>query len=178
MESWILPILAGLSIGMVTFVVASGLSLTFGVMRIINFGHGAFFELALYFTIIVAGFFSNVNVSFWVALLLVPIIVAMIGGVTEVTLLHRTYFKDPLYQVLVTYGIAMIISEVVKIVWSSVVLAVPGPSLPIDTISIMGQKFPAYHLLVMVISGLIGLGLWFMLEKTSLGVLVRAVIND
>lgn len=173
-----LSIVVGFANGMATFLIASGLSLTFGVMRIINFGHGTFWELAVYLSFSLMGLFAFSSNSFWLVLLIAPVIVAILGGIAEVAFLRPIYLQHGLYHVLVTFGIAMIVAELVKMTWGTNIIAISGPRLPVKSVSVLGQNFPAYYLFVVVVSGLVGLGLWFLLVRTRLGVLVRAAIDD
>ncbi len=162
----------GISSGMVTFLMAAGVSLVMSGMGVINFGQGAFFMLGAFLC------FSLVHVlNFWWALLLAPLAVAFLGGLTEF-LLRPLYGKSILYQLLATMGVAFIIVDGIQTIWGKSINTVPVPEILSPTVMFLGLDFPTYYIFIIIISGLIALGLWLMFEKTKLGMLFRAIISD
>ncbi len=165
-------LMMGISSGMVTFLMAAGVSLVMSGMGVINFGQGAFFMLGAFLC------FSLVHVlNFWWALLLAPLAVAFLGGLTEF-LLRPLYGKSILYQLLATMGVAFIIVDGIQTIWGKSINTVPVPEILSPTVMFLGLDFPTYYIFIIIISGLIALGLWLMFEKTKLGMLFRAIISD
>ena len=165
-------VVMGISSGMVTFLMAAGVSIVMSGMAIINFGQGAFFMLGAFIC------FSLVHVlNFWWALLLAPLVVALLGGLTEF-LLRPLYGKSMLYQLLATMGVAFIIIDGIQTIWGKSINTVLPPEALSSTVVLLGLDFPTYYIFIIIISGLLALGLWLMFEKTKLGMLFRAITTD
>ena len=165
-------VVMGISSGMVTFLMAAGVSIVMSGMAIINFGQGAFFMLGAFIC------FSLVHVlNFWWALLLAPLVVAVLGGLTEF-LLRPLYGKSMLYQLLATMGVAFIIIDGIQTIWGKSINTVLPPDALSSTVVFLGLDFPTYYIFIIIISGLLALGLWLMFEKTKLGMLFRAITTD
>ena len=165
-------VVMGISSGMVTFLMAAGVSIVMSGMAIINFGQGAFFMLGAFIC------FSLVHVlNFWWALLLAPLVVALLGGLTEF-LLRPLYGKSMLYQLLATMGVAFIIINGIQTIWGKSINTVLPPEALSSTVVLLGLDFPTYYIFIIIISGLLALGLWLMFEKTKLGMLFRAITTD
>jgi branched-chain amino acid transport system permease protein len=169
---FIRQIVMGISSGMVTFLMAAGVSIVMSGMAIINFGQGAFFMLGAFIC------FTLVHVlNFWWALLLAPLVVAVLGGLTEF-LLRPLYGKSMLYQLLATMGVAFIIIDGIQTIWGKSINTVLPPEALSSTVVLLGLDFPTYYIFIIIISGLLALGLWLMFEKTKLGMLFRAITTD
>ncbi|MGA2109614.1 MAG: branched-chain amino acid ABC transporter permease [Syntrophorhabdales bacterium] len=165
-------VVMGISSGMVTFLMAAGVSIVMSGMAIINFGQGAFFMLGAFIC------FSLVHVlNFWWALVLAPLVVALLGGLTEF-LLRPLYGKSMLYQLLATMGVAFIIIDGIQTIWGKSINTVLPPDALSSTVVFLGLDFPTYYIFIIIISGLLALGLWLMFEKTKLGMLFRAITAD
>jgi len=165
-------VVMGISSGMVTFLMAAGVSIVMSGMAIINFGQGAFFMLGAFIC------FSLVHVlNFWWALVLAPLVVALLGGLTEF-LLRPLYGKSMLYQLLATMGVAFIIIDGIQTIWGKSINTVLPPDALSSTVVFLGLDFPTYYIFIIIISGLLALGLWLMFEKTKLGMLFRAITTD
>ncbi len=165
-------VVMGISSGMVTFLMAAGVSIVMSGMAIINFGQGAFFMLGAFIC------FSLVHVlNFWWALVLAPLVVAVLGGLTEF-LLRPLYGKSMLYQLLATMGVAFIIIDGIQTIWGKSINTVLPPDALSSTVVFLGLDFPTYYIFIIIISGLLALGLWLMFEKTKLGMLFRAITAD
>jgi branched-subunit amino acid ABC-type transport system permease component len=165
-------VVMGISSGMVTFLMAAGVSIVMSGMAIINFGQGAFFMLGAFIC------FSLVHVlNFWWALVLAPLVVALLGGLTEF-LLRPLYGKSMLYQLLATMGVAFIIIDGIQTIWGKSINTVLPPQALSSTVVFLGLDFPTYYIFIIIISGLLALGLWLMFEKTKLGMLFRAITAD
>ncbi len=110
-------LISGLCRAMVLFLMASGLTLVFGVMRVINFAHGSFYMLGAYLAYSVTHLFATTPGSFWIALILAPIGVGLLGGAVEYVLLRRIYGKEHLLQILLTYALIFIFGDAIKMLW-------------------------------------------------------------
>jgi branched-chain amino acid transport system permease protein len=165
-------LIIGLSSGMVTFLGAAGVSLVVSGMGLLNFAQGAFFMLGAYFCFTVASV-----LGFWWALLLAPLCVAIVGGLAEL-LMHSLYSKNLLYQLIFTMGVAFILIDGMRLTWGSIIKTVKAPVVFSSTVPLLGSDFPTYYILLIVVAGLFGLGLWLMFEKTKLGMIFRAIISD
>jgi len=162
----------GISSGMVTFLMAAGMSLVMSGMNIINFGQGAFFILGAFLCVSLTA-----AMNFWWALILAPLIVAALGGLTEF-LLRPLYGKSILYQLLLTMGVAFVIIDAIRTIWGKLIRTIMVPDFLSSTVFFLGLDFPAYYIFITIISALIALGLWLMFERTRLGMLFRAIISD
>jgi branched-chain amino acid transport system permease protein len=173
-----LQALAGLANAMFLFLVASGLSLIFGVSRIVNFAHGSFYMLAAYLTHTLLLALPGSAAAFWLALLLAPLAVAALGAAVEVTLLRRVYGAPELYQLLLTFGLVLIVGDLVRWLWGPENRSVPLPAALAGSVTVLGRPFPAYYLLVVALGPLVTLGLWWVFHRTRWGVLLRAATAD
>ncbi len=178
LSQFALQSLAGLANAMFLFLVASGLSLIFGVSRIVNFAHGSFYMLAAYLTHTLLSVLPASPWRFWLALLLAPVAVALLGGLVEVALLRRIYRAPELYQLLLTFGLVLIAGDAVRYLWGTENRSVPLPPGLAGSVSVLGQPFPAYYGLVVLLGPLVTAWLWWLLYRTRWGVLLRAATAD
>jgi branched-chain amino acid transport system permease protein len=164
----------GLAYGMILFLVASGLTLIFGMMGILNLAHAAFFMLSAYFCYQVL----VMTESFWLALLIAPIATGLIGVLLERFLLRRVHAFGHIGELILTVGVSLVILEGVKVFWGTESLPVSVPSFLEGLISIAGLDYPIYRLFIIGLS-LVVLGiLVVILYKTRLGMVVRAAVSD
>ncbi|MGN8118212.1 ABC transporter permease [Labrys sp. 22185] len=177
MGTIIAQFLSGLAGAASLFLVASGLSLIFGVTRIVNFAHGAFYMLGAYVACTLANAWSG-PLGFWLALPAAVAIVAVMGGLLEMTLLRRIYRAPELFQLLATFGVTLVVQDLVVIVFGADDLLGPrAPGLK-GAVEIAGKAIPAYDLFLIAMSPLV-LGLiWLLLNRTRWGILVRAATQD
>jgi branched-subunit amino acid ABC-type transport system permease component len=174
-ENFIIQFLNGLVSGMLLFIMAAGLSLIFGQMNVINLSHGAFYLLGGYVGLAMVRQFDN----FWLALLIAPIFVALLGLLVERFLLRRMYGSQRhLEQVLLTFGLALVASDLVQWYWGAYVVSVPPPPLLAGQVPIFGIQFPIYRLSLLVFGLLLAGALWLLLARTRLGAIVRAGVSD
>lgn len=175
LESLIHVCLAGLSKGMFIWLVASGLTLIFGVLGVLNFAHGSLYMLGAYFCFTLL---SVMGGNFWLGLVLGPLCVCAVGFIIERFFLRHVYHLHLPYQLLLTFAFVIIFDDLVKIIWGGGSIgspAVPGLS---GSVSIAGRLFPHYSLFIMVVGPLVALGLWLALEKTWAGRIIRAASSD
>src|SRR5436309_3426067 len=163
---------------MVLFLIASGLSLIFGVTRVVNFAHGSFYMLAAYLAYTLAPALPLGAASFYVAVALAALAVGALGTLVEVGLLRRVYRAPELYQLLLTFALVLVVSDVVKLVWGSENKT--GPSAPGlgGAVRIAGQLVPTYDLALIALGPCVAAALWWLLYRTRWGVLIRAATLD
>src|SRR5579863_7172434 len=163
---------------MFLFLIASGLSLVFGVMRVINFAHGSFYMLGAYLAWQMVRWLHPSAESFWPAALLAASSVALLGVIVERLLLRFLYGREELYQLLFTYALVLILGDAAKFTWGTDQLSVSRPSILDGGFELLGATVPYYNLFIIVIGPLIALGVWLMLTRTGLGRMVRAAALD
>lgn len=165
-------VLNGISFSMLLFLLAAGLELMWGVMSIINLAHGSFYMVGAYVGIVVVNFTG----SFLLGILAGMTIGAFLGIMTE-----RFFFShipDHLQQVLLTFGIVYILADFCKFVWGGNPIGISAPGILSGSITIGGLIFPLYRLFVTLIGSIIAVALWFFQEKTILGAVIRAGVDD
>ncbi len=170
-------LLTGLADAATLFLVASGLSLIFGVTRIVNFSHGSFYMLGAFIGYslmqVLPGMFG-----FWASVLLAGVAVGLIGVIVEICVLRPIYRAPELFQLVATFGVILIIQDVALFTWGADDLL--GPRAPGLTgiVRIMGEPVPKYDLALIAITPLVLFSLWYMITKTRVGILVRAATQD
>jgi branched-chain amino acid transport system permease protein len=177
LASFIVQLLNGLAGASSLFLVAAGLSLIFGVTRIVNFAHGSFFMVGIYVAYSLVTQFSSI-LGFWPAIIAAALCVGVLGAIVEVTLMRRIYRAPELFQLLATFALVLIIKDAVLWFWGPEELL--GPRAPgfKSAVQILGRSFPTYDLLLIVIGPvLLGL-LWLLLTRTRWGIYVRAATQD
>jgi branched-chain amino acid transport system permease protein len=163
----------GINLGLLYVLMATGLTIIMGTMGVVNFSHGILFTFGAYFAYSIAAKFG-----FWAALALAPVLVGGIGMVIEMGLVQRVYGKDPLYSLLLTFGLAMSLEEVVRIVWGTTGLPFSPPDFLNSFVDLKIMFYPLYRLAVFGVILLLIAALWFFLERTTMGKIVRAGIQD
>jgi branched-subunit amino acid ABC-type transport system permease component len=174
----LIQILSGVSRGMILFVVASGLTLIFGVLRIANFAHGSFYMLAAFITYSVTVYVGAGNFAFLAALLVAPIAVASFGALFEVVLLRRIMQREHLYQLILTFAVTLIVSDAIKMFWGGDYRSVSRPPSLDGAVDILGRPFPVYYLLVVFVGLLIAFLLTLLMERTRFGRRLSAAVVD
>jgi branched-chain amino acid transport system permease protein len=180
-EFLLVQALSGLASASSLFVIASGLTIVFGVTRIVNFAHGSFYMLGAYIAVTIVPWLLEIERSPWLffaGVLASALAVGVLGVVMEVLLLRRIYRVPELFQLLATFGVVLIVQDLVLLVWGPV--DIPGPRAPglRHGVEILGQRFPAYELfLIFVGPAVLGL-LWLLMHRTRFGVLIRAATQD
>lgn len=177
MSHYLIAFLSALTDAGTLFVAAAGLTLVFGALRIINIAHGSFYAYGAFGVTTLAGGASGGG-RFWLALLAVPVAVAALGAVTELTVLRRVYPRDHLAQLVVTYALFLIFADLALRVWGSQARSVPVPALLAGSVTLGSGQFPVYDLFVIGVAVAVGLGLWALLQRTPLGWRIRAAVED
>jgi branched-subunit amino acid ABC-type transport system permease component len=167
--------IVGLSEAMYLWLVAAGLSLIFGVLRVLNFAHGGLYMLGAYFAFAVS---RATGGSFWMALLIGPLLAAAVGWIMEFVFLRRVYRAEESVQLLLTFAFVLIFDDLVKLIFGPVYQSPPTPAALAGAVSIGGSVLPVYHLFILGVGVLVGLGLWVFLERTRFGLVIRATAAD
>jgi len=169
--TFLIQVLNGIQYGFMLFLVASGLTLVFGIMGIINLAHGAFYMIGAYIVYWIAGIVGNLFLAIALGL---PAVVAL-GFVIERLAIGFLYERDHLYQVLLTYGLILILNELQRILWGTDFHSVPVPSMLAGGIPLTeNQDYPIYRLFISVVCMGLAAGLYLMISKTKLGMMIRA----
>ncbi len=167
--------LVGLSGAMSLWLVSAGLTLIFGVLRVLNFAHGALYMLGAYLALTVVTSFHQ---DFWTALVVAALGVAVVGVAVERLFLRPVYRLPVAYQLLLTFAFVLIFDDLVKIVWGAIYQVPPMPAGLGGTVIVLGRAFPVYHLFIMVAGGAVAVGLWALFDLSLWGKLVRAAACD
>jgi branched-chain amino acid transport system permease protein len=170
MTVYLLQAVNGIGIGMLYFLLAVGLSIVFGLLRFVNFAHGAFYLLGAYFCFQAMQW----GLSFWLALLLVPLIVGALAWTVEKLLLRRVYAKAHEFHILITVGLALAVQEMVIVTWGPLGNNVAVPELLQGVVMWGSFIYPKYRLFVIGFTAILAVLLWWILEGTRLGSAVRA----
>jgi branched-subunit amino acid ABC-type transport system permease component len=177
-SAFFMQFLSGLSQGMLMVIIASGLSLVFGTMNILNFAHGSFYMLGAYFCFAVVTLLPQISGNFWIGLLLGPLAVAGIGGLIERFVLRRIYSRHLLDQLLLTYAFVLTFDDVVKMIWGIDFQSVRMPAILSGKLDILNRSLPYYDLFLILMGPLILVGLYLLLQKTRIGRMMRATASD
>jgi len=170
--------LNGLASASSLFLVASGLSIIFGVTRVVNFAHGSFYMLGAFLAWSLIERLPYGFVGFWGGLLTAALLVGLIGAVIEILLLRRIYQAPELFQLLATFGVVLIVQDVALYAWGAQDLLGPrAPGLK-GAVEILGQRFPLYEAFLIAVGPAVLAGLWFLFHRTRWGTLVRAATED
>jgi branched-subunit amino acid ABC-type transport system permease component len=170
--------LSGLTAAMFLFIVASGLSLIFGVLRVLNFAHGSFYMIGAYMAWQFTHWAGVHAVSFWIAVPGAALAVALLGGIVERLFLRHLYGREELYQLLFTYALVLILGDVAKIVWGTQQLTVARPPGLTGGLEILGFVVPHYNLFIIGLGPAIAFACWLLLSRTGTGRMVRAAAYD
>ncbi len=163
----------GLVYGALLVVMSSGLALIYGLRRVVNFAHGALYMLGAYL-----GYSVAVHSNFWVALVVAPLLMALLGAGLDRYGLRLLQERDPLSVVLVTFGLLLIIEEVVQTVWGKSNLSMPAPALLSASVDLFGTAVPAYRIAVIGVGAAVAAGLSLWLRWSRIGLFVRAASTD
>ena len=164
----------GLILGGILVLLAIGLSLIFGLMTVVNFAHGSLYMLGAYVGFFVLGYTK----SFWAALVIAPLVVGVFGLVIERLLIRPLYGRGPDDPLLLTFGLSLVLVEAVKLVAGKLGLTLDPPAALAGAVDLGFMKFPAYRIFVLLVTVVVLIALWLFLEKTNVGLVVRAGSRD
>lgn len=173
-----IQVLVGLSKATILFIIASGLTLILGVLRIPNLAHGSLYMIGAFTTYSIATAFGQSTLGFWLALLLGPLAVALIGLAMERGLFRFLYERDHMMLLLFTFSFTLVFGDLVKLVWGSDYRSLAVPEAFQGAYILWGQPFPRYSLFLLLLGPLVALALWFLTSRTKLGKISRAAAVD
>ena len=164
----------GLVLGGILVLMAIGLSLIFGLMTVVNFAHGSLYMLGAFCAFSVLAYTK----SFWAALILAPLMVGALGFLIERFLIRRLYGRSPDDPLLLTFGLSLVIVETAKLIWGKIGLTLDPPHGLAGAVNLGFMNFPVYRLFVIAVTAVVLVGLWLFLEKTNVGLIIRAGSRD
>ena len=177
MGFFVAQLLTGLANAATLFLVASGLSLIFGVTRIVNFAHGSFYMLGAFIGYSVMQVLPG-GIGFWASVLIAGIVVGVIGVIVEIVVLRPVYKAPELFQLVATFGVILVIQDLALLTWGADdVLGPRAPGLK-GVVRILGEPVPKYDLAIIAITPIFLFALWYLIAKTRIGILVRAATQD
>lgn len=165
---------SGLCRAMILFLLASGLTLIFGVMRVVNFAHGSFYMLGAYLAFSLTQYFGSTPSRFWLAMIIAPVLVSILGGIVEYVLMRRIYDKDHLLQILLTYALIFVLADLTKMVWGVDLRIVETPPILSGFVTLLGHSFPIYYFFIIGVGITVAVAMWLMLSFSTFGKLMRA----
>jgi branched-subunit amino acid ABC-type transport system permease component len=175
LENYVIQLLNGLVAGMLLFVMAAGLSLIFGLIDVVNLWHGALYLLGGYIGLTLIRSLGD----FWLALLIAPLCVGLLGLVVEWVFLRRWLGqRRHLDQVLFTFGLALITTDLTRAQWGAFVEKVPEPAVLAGRVLILNTEYPVYRLAILGFGVMLALALWLFIGRTRLGAIIRAGVAD
>lgn len=177
-SSLAVQLINGLADASAMFLVAAGLSLIFGVTRIVNFAHGSFYMLGVFIAYTLVSLIGASGIGFWSAVLLSACAVALLGALVEITLLRRIYRAPELFQLLATFALVLVLKDAALYLWGPEDLF--GPRAPglAGSVEFLGRRLPQYDLVLIVIGPVVLGLLWMLLNRTRWGTLIRAATQD
>lgn len=170
---WTLQTLNALQLSMLLFLLSIGLTVIFGLMHFVNLAHGALYALGAYFAATIAS-----SAGFWVALLVAPLGVAVVGMALYGGLISRMRKSGPMAQVLVTFGLIFVLLDLTRIFWGDLALAINTPAVLSGRVDIFGTGYPAYRLFIIALGLAIFAALALILSRTQIGAMIRAGVDN
>ncbi len=170
--------MSGIARSALLFLVASGLSLTFGVLRVLNFAHGSIYMLGAFVTYTIWKYLLIPTVGFYIAAVLAALVMAGLGLIIELLLLRRLYSRGWPEQLLATYAIVLMITDLVKWRWGGEFLSIPRPKPFQGAVLLFDFPFPSYNFVVIILGLIVVLFLWWLVYRTRLGDIIRAAAHD
>ncbi len=160
------------------FVIAAGLTLILGVLRVLNFAHGAFYMLGGYVSFTLVGALSGIPGGFWLAVVGSALALAALAFVVERTMLRHLYDRDHLYQLLFTFALVMIVGDLVRFTWGTQVLSVSLPAGFKGAVNLGIAYYPSYRLFLCAVGVVVAVSMWYFVNRTRAGRYVRAARQD
>jgi branched-subunit amino acid ABC-type transport system permease component len=172
LQEILMQALNGLVFGMIIALVASGLTLIFGIMDVVNFAHGEFYMVGAYMGWFAIGYTQN----FWLALILAFFFVAFLGVLVEITTLRPIRGRDPLYTLMAMFGLSVFAQQAILMIFGPIAKEIKEPL--VTKIPLLALEYPLYRLLIVAIAIAIFIGFWLFLQKTKYGTWIRATMQD
>jgi branched-chain amino acid transport system permease protein len=171
-------LVVGLSRAMILFIVCAGLSFVLGVLRIPNIAHGSLYMIGAFAAFSFSTLFGGSSAGFWLALILAPLVVALVSLIAERALFCHLYEREHLMLLLFTFALMLIFGDLVKIIWGAEYRSVSAPGFLRGSVSMFGASIPRYNLFLLIIGPLVAIGLWLFTNKTKMGKISRAAAVD
>jgi len=171
-------LLIGLSRTMILFIVSAGLSFVLGVLRVPNVAHGSLYMIGAFSAYTIVTALGSNPAGFWLALLVAPIVVAVVGLIIERGLLSHLYQREHLMLILVTFAIGLILNDLVKLAWGADYRSVMPPAILGGSLTLFGFAVPRYSFFLLVSGPIVAVGLWLFATKTKIGKISRAAAVD
>ena len=180
MENWIIYLLNGLYFASFLFLTSLGLSIILGVMGILNLAHGSLFAIGAFVAAWIVGSFGDNSpiAIFFVGLLAALVVSGLMGLVLETSIIRPMYRRALEYQLLITFGALLLIEDLIKMIWGGTAYYASKPFSVMGALNIGENLYPFYFLLAILISLLAGAGVWFIMSRTRLGIMLRAISMD
>jgi branched-chain amino acid transport system permease protein len=177
LDTLVLQLMTGLSRAAVLFIVAAGLSLVFGALRIVNIAHGSFYMVGAFLAVTLSAFVGG-TVGFVAAVVAVPLLVGAIGALVERVTLRPLYDKEHLLQLLATFALLLIFHDIVRAVWGERPHRIVAPDALRGSADLMGTVFPRYNLFLIGAAVVLALALWALMTRSGFGRDIRAAVSD
>ena len=168
----------GLSRAMILFIVSSGMSLVLGVLRVPNVAHGSLYMIGAFSAFSISSLFGGGSAGFWLALVLAPLIVALVSFVAERSLFCHLYEREHLMLLLFTFALMLILGDLVKMFWGADYRSIMAPPMLQGAVPVFGSPFPKYNLFLLIVGPLVAVLLWLFTNKTKIGKISRAAAVD
>ena len=173
-----IQVMNSFALGMNLFIIAAGLTLIFGVLRVVNFAHGAFYMVGAYVLMTATNLMGDTNTGFFIGVVAAALVMGVIAFFIERFLLSHLYDKEHLLQLLFTFALVLIFKDLVKMVWGPLQHSISYPPAFKGAVNLRISYYPAYMLFLSVVGPILAIGLWLALEKTRWGRLIRAARLD
>jgi branched-subunit amino acid ABC-type transport system permease component len=174
----LVQLLGGLASSAILFLVAAGITLTFGAMRIVNIAHGSFYMYGAFMMVSLLPILSGIGVGYWSGLAVATLLVGLMGAAIEIGVLRRIYAREHLSQLLATFALSYIFADLAVQIWGAQYRSMPAPAFLAGQVLVLGRPFPAYSLFVIAVSTTVGALLLALLQMTMFGWRVRAAVED
>ncbi|RLB07700.1 MAG: branched-chain amino acid ABC transporter permease [Deltaproteobacteria bacterium] len=171
-------LLVGLSRAMILFIVCAGLSFILGVLRVPNIAHGSLYMIGAFAAYSIFTHLGSSSSGFWLALILAPLVVALVSLVAERALFCHLYQREHLMLLLFTFALMLILDDLVKITWGPEYCSVLAPNILRGSVSMFGASLPRYNLFLLIVGPLVAIFLWLFVNKTKIGKISRAAAVD
>ncbi len=171
-------LLVGLSRAMILFVVSAGLSFVLGVLRVPNIAHGSLYMIGAFAAFSITGLFGKALPGFWIALILAPLVVAAVGLILERGLLSHLYQREHLMLILFTFGIMLILNDLVKVAWGADYRSIVAPDILRGSLTIGDLALPRYNMFLVIVGPIVAIAMWLFVNRTQIGKISRAAAVD
>jgi len=171
-------LLVGLSRAMILFIVSAGLSFVLGVLRVPNVFHGSLYMIGAFSAFSIAKVLGEHPAGLWLAILIAPIVVVLVGLIVERVLLSHLYQREHLMLILFTFGVMLILNDLVKMIWGPDYRSIVPPAFLQGSISVLGLSLPRYNLFLLIVGPVVAVGMWLFTQKTRIGRIARAAAVD